>query len=136
MNTSDYFYQFKAGNKGNWMFWLAELLPLFLWIYILFANDFQIPKISKSQKQISKFILCIPFLGVFFNIFLSWRLKGPTPPREWDFCLNTDISERNLQKGVVGSFDYTCYYNHVADQQSRNQAYANRLFYIFIIKFI
>ena len=134
---NEYFKQFKKGQKGDYIFWVSSALPLLLWIFLILK--YYIKKdMYKDIHAYTNIFLIMPFIGIFFNIFLSiHNSTAPTMPVDWGFCLSTDIPQEETEKGVVGLYDYTCYSQQIALAYSYVETYISRLYYInYILLFL
>ena len=133
---NEYFKEFTKGQKGDYIFWIASALPLVLWIFLILK--YYVKKgMYKDIHPYTNFFLLMPFIGIFFNIFLSVHDAGPTLPVNWGFCLSTKIPQQEKEKGVVGLYDYTCYQQQNELSYSYVETYINRLYYInYILLFL
>jgi hypothetical protein len=130
---SKYFVPVSDIQGGDSVFWCAQLAPLIMW-GILVYRYYYIPQ-HHQNNPITNFLLFIPVLGLLYNVYLGYNHKGPSPPRSWNFCLDTKVKSKDKDKGVVGYFDYSCLYNHETDMDSNNAEYTKRLYYLNYILF-
>ena len=128
---------FKAINYGDLLFHGLPILPLIGWIY--FCKTIVYPWLRASRITGLVFTLIIfsislPFIVLGYNIFSAegdLDLQTASLIPGWGFCLNTKkISEEEIQKGVVGYWDYKC----GSQQESMNTVIVedliNRFYYL------
>lgn len=130
---NEYFKQYTRGQGGDYIFWIAQALPLVLWVFLI-KKYYYDTGMTKRNIYVNYFTI-IPFLGVAYNIYLSWKDKPPTLPATWGFCLSTDVPAHLKDHGVVGLYDFSCYRHQVNSSYSLIKSFISRLYYINYILF-
>ena len=125
---SEYFVPVSDIEGGDGIFWLARLSSLLVWAVLIYRY-YYLPQ-HHRDNPITNLILAIPILGIIYNIYLDYQNDGPSPPRTWNFCLDTNIKSKDKKAGIVGYFDYTCLNKHVKDIVNNNAEFTKRLYYL------
>ena len=132
--NSKFLKEITFGERGDFVFWIAEGLPILLWMFLLKKYYLDPGKYVKDSWLINALLL-VPILGVGYNIFMAFKNPGPTLPRAWDFCMYSKVAPKDKEKGVVAYYDYDCYYGQNADMSKSFKTFAERLYYINYILF-
>ena len=125
---NEYFVPMSNIQGGDNIFWIAQLSSLLIWSVLIYRY-YYLPQ-HHQNNPITNILLFIPVLGLLYNVYLGYNHKGPSPPRSWNFCLDTKVTPKDKDKGVVGYFDYTCLSNHLDSMVSDNGAFTKRLYYL------
>ena len=130
---NSYFKTIRYGEHSDLIFWIAQSLPLIIW-FILIKKFYYDTTLHKINPYIN-YLLILPIIGIGLNIYLTTIDTIPTPPRTWDFCLDTNISQEQKRKGIVGFYNYKCYHQQYSNSLSVVTTYIDRLYYINYILF-
>ena len=125
---SEYFVPVTDIQGGDVVFWVAQSFSLFIWVFLIYRY-YYLPS-SYVHNTLVNVLFFIPVIGMLYNVLLGFNHYGPSPPRSWNFCLETNVEEKNKKKGVVGYLDYTCLYDHVNSITGDNKEFTSRLYYL------
>ena len=123
MNT--YFKEITFGQGGDFLYWIASILPLFLWTFLIDKYKLYNPKKNKSA-----YLLWVPYIAIGFEIYTSWKAKGPTPPTHWNLCLSRKVAPKDKKKGVLGYIDYKCKREQNNTNNSLTKSESSRFYYV------
>jgi len=132
--SGEFLKQITYGERGDFIFWIAEGLPIFLWIFLIQKYYLAHGEYFKDSWVINALLL-LPVMGIVYNIYMAVRTPGPTLPRAWDFCMYSKVAPKDKERGVVAYYDYDCYYGQNEDMRKSFQTFADRLYYINYILF-
>ena len=99
--SGEFFEQITWGQRGDYIFWIAEILPIFLWGFLI-AKYYLAHRKDFEHVWISNFLLLIPVFGILLNLYMSTWDDGPSVPRAWDFLSNIQGKTRRSKEGCVG----------------------------------
>jgi len=125
---NEYFVPVGSIQGGDSIFWAAQLMSLIVWGALVY-RFYYLPS-HHINNPITNMLLLVPIVGSFYNVYLAYSHAGPSPPRSWNFCLNTEVKPKDKKTGVVGYFDYTCYSKHIESITSDNSEFTLRLYYL------
>ena len=125
---NEYFVPVGSIQGGDSIFWAAQLMSLIVWGALVY-RFYYLPSYY-IDNPINNILLFVPIIGSFYNVYLAYSHAGPSPPRSWNFCLNTEVKPKDKKMGIVGYFDYTCYSKHIESITSDNSEFTLRLYYL------
>ena len=123
MNT--YLKEITFGQGGDFIYWTATFIPLLLWIFLIDKYKLYNPKKNKIA-----YLLWIPFITTFYDIYTSWKAKGSTPPSHWNLCLSRKVAPEEKKKGVLAYMDYSCYREQGDLNNVLTKAIGSRFYYV------
>ena len=132
--SGEFFEQITWGQRGDYIFWIAEILPIFLWGFLI-AKYYLAHRKDFDHVWISNFLLLIPVFGILLNLYMSAWDDGTSVPRAWDFCLTSKVKPEDRRKGVLAYYNYDCYYEQNKDMRSSFETYTERMYYINYVLF-
>ena len=130
---SNYFQNLPFETNGSIFFYIAETLPLIIWVLVFkyFYYDVGL----HQQNPYTNILLVIPFIGVFYNIYLSVSTPGLTLPLKWKGCVNTKVESHEKDQGILGHYDYSCLNAHQLDNEKKASDLNARFYYVSYILF-
>lgn len=132
--SNEFFDQISWGQRGDYIFWTAEALPLLLWGFLI-SKYYLAHRKDFKHVWVSTGLLLIPVIGVVLNLWMSTWDEGPSVPRAWDFCLTSKVKPEDREKGVLAYYNYDCYYQQNQDMRSSFNTYTDRMYYINYVLF-
>ena len=132
--SNEFFKQITWGQRGDYIFWIAEALPIFLWGFLI-SKYYLAHRKDFKQAWVSTTLLALPVIGILINLWMSTWDAGPSVPRAWDFCLTSKVKPEDQAKGVLAYYNYDCYYQQNQDMRSSFNTYTDRMYYINYVLF-